>query len=109
MKYMKHTETQKSLWTRIKPGSLRSMFIASSLTVLVGTVFYHYVEDLRWIDSLYFSVITITTVGYGDFTPQTDLGKLFTVFYIINGLGIIYGFINALYERRVSITQKVNR
>ncbi len=85
------------------------MFIASSLTVLVGTVFYHYVEDLRWIDSLYFSVITITTVGYGDFTPQTDLGKLFTVFYIINGLGIIYGFINALYERRVSITQKVNR
>lgn len=33
----------------------------------VATVFYHVQEGWRWIDTLYFSVITISTVGYGDF------------------------------------------
>lgn len=35
-----------------------------------------------------FSVITVATVGYGDFSPQTTLGKLFTVGYILVGIGL---------------------
>ncbi len=45
----------------------------------VGTTFYHFVEGWRWLDSLYFCVITLATVGYGDFSPRTDLGKVFTM------------------------------
>lgn len=89
-----------SLKSIIKKHPLRSLFIAGGITILIGTVFYHFVEDLRWIDALYFSVVTLTTVGYGDFSPQTDIGKLFTVAYILNGIGIIFAFINALYEKR---------
>ena len=37
----------------------------ASVIVAVGTVFYRFVEDLLWVDSIYFSVITLTTVGYG--------------------------------------------
>ena len=52
----------------------------------------------RWspLDAFYFSVTTLTTVGFGDLAPQTALGKLFTVLYLFVGLGIIGGFINTV-------------
>lgn len=69
--------------------------------IFVGTVIYHYIEKLNWVDSVYFSTITLTTVGYGDFSPETDSGKVFTVLYVIVGVGIIATFIDALGRRRV--------
>jgi voltage-gated potassium channel Kch len=48
------------------------------------------------VNAIYFSVVTLGTVGYGDITPTTDAGKLFTVFYIIFGLGVIGGFFATL-------------
>lgn len=63
-----------------------------------GTVFYHFVEDWRWLDSLYFSVITLATVGYGDFSPQTDLGKVFTMFYVFIGIGLLVAVFTRLAE-----------
>ena len=56
--------------------------------MLIGTVFYHYFEHWRWIDALFFATCTITTVGYGNFVPATDLGKLFTIAYMLIGIGI---------------------
>ncbi|MGB0255380.1 MAG: potassium channel family protein, partial [Flavobacteriaceae bacterium] len=55
------------------------------------------IEGWSWLDSLYFSVITLTTIGYGDFSPQTNLGKLFTMAYIIIGVALILGFVNTLF------------
>lgn len=49
-----------------------------------------------WVDALYFTVITLTTVGYGDFAPTTPGTKLFAVLYIFTGLGIIAGFVGVL-------------
>jgi hypothetical protein len=61
------------------------------LTVIlgIGTTFYHYEEGWSLIDSFYFSTITLTTIGYGDLAPKTDVGKLFTAFYAIFGIGIL--------------------
>ncbi len=70
-------------------------------TIGLGTVFYHFTEKLSWIDSFYFSVVTLATVGYGDIVPQTPAGKLFTSFYILIGIGIIAGFANILVRRAV--------
>ena len=57
------------------------------------------------LDSLYFSVITLTTVGYGDFAPTTGAGKLFTVFYVLIGMGILASFLNMLARERRAILQ----
>lgn len=71
-----------------------------ALTTLgIGTVFYHFVEGWKWLDSLYFSVVTLATVGYGDYVPKTDLGKTFTIFYILTGIAIIASFAHSLLER----------
>jgi len=70
--------------------------------LLIGTVFYHLQERWSLIDAFYFSVTTLTTVGYGDLAPTTSIGKLFTVGYIFSGLGLIAGFINAIAAENLS-------
>ena len=90
----------KSLIGFYRNKKYRNLSISTLFILLNGTVIYHFIEGWKWLDSLYFSVITLTTVGYGDFAPQTDFGKIFTIFYIISGIGIIFGFINAFFEHR---------
>jgi len=82
----------------LKDDEYRDLLITSIFILLLGSTVYHFLEGWTWIDSLYFSVITLTTIGYGDFSPTTDAGKLFTIFYIIIGLGMILTFINAVYH-----------
>lgn len=72
---------------------------AAAIALLTGTVFYHFTEHLSWVDAVYFSVVTLGTVGYGDIVPHTDLGKLFTAAYIIVGIGILAAFANILIRR----------
>lgn len=67
----------------------------------IGAVFYHFVENLKWLDAFYFCTITLTTIGYGDIAPKTDAGKLFTIFYVLAGIGIIAFFVNLLIKNAV--------
>ena len=73
---------------------------------MLGTVVYHYLEGWTWLDSFYFSFITLTTIGFGDFAPKTDAGKVFTLIYITIGVGIILAFINTLYRHYSSMIKK---
>ncbi|HMS49728.1 potassium channel family protein [Candidatus Neomicrothrix sp.] len=81
----------------------RSTSVVSGLaagTLLTGTVVYHLLEDWSWVDSLYFSVVTLTTVGYGDLSPTTDLSKLFTVVYLVSGMSLLAAYFNEVMKRR---------
>jgi len=78
----------------------------SLATLIMGAFFYHHVEKMDWIDAVYFCVITLTTIGYGDIVPKTDFGKLFTVFYVIIGVGIIATFVNLTVKRSVVLHRK---
>jgi voltage-gated potassium channel len=59
------------------------------LLLVLGVVVYRWLEGWSLIDALYFCAITLATIGYGDLTPTTTEAKLFTVFYVINGIGIL--------------------
>jgi len=86
----------KSIISFLKDKSYRNLLFTTNFFIALGTVVYHYIEGWSWLDSLYFSVITLTTIGYGDFSPQTDLGKIFTLLYIVVGVALILGFFNYL-------------
>lgn len=72
----------------------RLVFVVFLLLVLLlgGMLGYNRLEGWRYLDALYFSAYTLTTVGYGDFVPKTDMGKIFTIGYVFFGVGTaLYG------------------
>jgi voltage-gated potassium channel len=96
----------------IHSAQFKALFLFVCVILLSGTFFYHSVEHWSYLDSFYFSVITLATVGYGDFTPQTPAGKIFTVFYILTGVGTLLSFItitaaNTLNQNR--LPKRINR
>lgn len=98
----KMAKQDKTLAKAQEVASDRAYQVITLLTIgviLVGIVFYHYVENFTWVDAFYFSVVTLATVGYGDITPKTEIGKIFTVFYILFGIGIIVAFTSNLLKR----------
>jgi len=75
-----------------------------------GVLGYSFIFEFWSIrDSLYFSVVTFTTVGYGDIRPESDGGKLFSCFFALSGIGIIgiaLGYIGQnLIQAQVSALQ----
>ncbi len=69
--------------------------------LVVGTIAYSILEGWSLLDSLYFSVVTLATVGYGDLHPTTDLAKIFTIGYILAGIGIVAAFASEVAKHRV--------
>lgn len=70
------------------------VFLVIFVAVIVLAVFgFMAIERLSLIDALYFSVITMATVGYGDIHPVTLSGKLFTIFIVVMGVGTFLGVI----------------
>ena len=90
----------------LRDREYRELLYTTSVFIGFGTIMYHYIEGWSWIDCLYFSVITLSTIGYGDFSPATDEGKIFTVFYIILGVGVILSFINTVHHHFESMRKK---
>jgi voltage-gated potassium channel len=79
------------------------ILIWAVLQVIVGTVVFRWLEGWSIINSLYFSVVTLATVGYGDLHPTTDAAKLFTIVYIVFGLGVLASFISELTKHRAEV------
>jgi voltage-gated potassium channel len=66
--------------------------------IVVGTVGFMLIEKKSIIEAVYFVIVTMATVGYGDIHPATQLGRVFTIFLIVTGVGTFLGVIANLTE-----------
>jgi len=64
-----------------------SIFIA---LLFLGAFAYSKVEGWNYMDSIYFTTITATTIGYGDLVPKTNLGKIFTMGFSFLGIAMAF-------------------
>ena len=73
------------------------LYLAIYLTV--GCAFYMEVEGWTLIDSLYFSMVTMSTVGYGDLSPTMAGSRVFTIIYIVVGIVSVFVRLSGLVGR----------
>ncbi|WP_285767057.1 potassium channel family protein [Peribacillus sp. SI8-4] len=86
----------KALWSAFHLKNFQVLFVLVLVMLLSGTLFYVKQEGLSIIDSLYFCVVTLSTVGHPSFEPQTTFGKVFTMIYIVGGTGLFMGLLGYL-------------
>jgi hypothetical protein len=67
----------------------QAFILAVAIILVSGVVFYSLTEGWSIADSLYFTVVALTTIGFGDLAPTTTFARLFTVVYAIIGVGLI--------------------
>lgn len=77
--------------------------VIAALTVLgviafTSALVYMLLEGWSFLDALYFCIVTMSTVGYGDFSPHTALGKIYTIFFLFVGIGIFVLAVTAIAE-----------
>jgi voltage-gated potassium channel len=77
----------------------KALPIVAGALVLTGTLFYWRFEDWTIVESLYFCVVTLTTVGYGDFAPSTPETQIFTIVYILTGFGVLVALLTSVAEQ----------
>ncbi len=70
----------------------RFLFFFIIVLLISATVFYNMVEQWSVIDSLYFAVMTMSTIGYGDLVPTTDVSKVFTIIFTFLSIGSFVAF-----------------
>ena len=101
-----------SIWRGLRDPEFRTLLLTVLGLLGSGTWVYHRFEGWSALDSLYFSVITLTTVGYGDLSPTRPGTKIFTMVFIIVGIGILLAFINMVARHALeagSIRDRIGR
>jgi voltage-gated potassium channel len=88
----------KSIAAAFSSPNVLALMSVNVVLISLAATFYWLVEGWSFLNALYFSVITISTVGYGDLTPVTFEGKIFTIGFIVIGIGIFVLFVGALAE-----------
>jgi voltage-gated potassium channel len=80
----------------------KALPVVAGALVLTGTLFYWRFEDWTIIEALYFCVVTLTTVGYGDLSPTTPGTQIFTIVYILTGFGVLVALLTSVAQQYLS-------
>ena len=86
-------------------AEFRAIAILLVFLLLGGAFFFHQVQGWPLLDSLYFCVMTVSTIGYGDLTPTMAISKIFTMAYAVLGIGLFATFVGKLVTLRMDQRQ----
>ena len=67
---------------------LKAAILLALTVLLIGTLGYMVVEGWNFIDALYMAVITVSSVGYKEVHDISNMGRLFTIFFVMSGVGV---------------------
>ena len=70
--------------------------IGLALLVTIGTLLFSYLENISLFDAFYWTIVVVSTVGFGDITPHTFGGKLLFMFLVIFGLAFFGYFLSLI-------------
>ncbi len=87
---------------RLLTGGVKKLIIAIVILVAISSVFYGKVEGWNPVDSFYFTIMTITTVGHADLVPTTAVSKIFTSIVAFVGIAMmltLFGIISSHYVK----------
>jgi len=76
----------------------RFYLVVFTALLLLGILGFMFIENLSLVDSIYFSVVTMATVGYGDIHPQSTVGKILALILIVGGVGTFLGIVASITE-----------
>ena len=79
-----------------KDPEFHALLALTTILLLSGALFYSYHEGWSYIDALYFCVMTMSTIGYGDLTPTSNLSKIFTIVYTVITIGVFVAMVSKL-------------
>jgi hypothetical protein len=82
----------------VRDPQTRALPVVAGVLILSGTIFYWRTEGWSVVEAFYFSVITLTTVGYGDLTPTTPGTQIFTVVYVLIGIGVLVALLTSVAQ-----------
>jgi hypothetical protein len=92
--------------------NIYAVMIAIGLYIAVGVAVYHNMMHWSRLNALYFLVVTICTIGYGDLVPLSPAERLFTAFYILVGIAICSGLLGVIstfvQDHQVRVTKQRN-
>jgi len=73
------------MWNRKQERLHRGLIILGSI-IATGTIGYMLIEGWPLTDAIYMTIITISTVGYGEVNPLSHAGRIFSIFLIVGGV-----------------------
>lgn len=73
----------------LKTNGFRNALYVSVVLILISATMYSIAENVAFVDSIWWAVVTTTTVGYGDISPQTPLGRIAAILLMFLGIGFI--------------------
>lgn len=88
---------------------LRTFLIIFFGVIIFGTLSFSKIENLSLLDAFYFTITTISTVGYGDLHPVSESGKMLAMFLIVMGVGTFLGVIANTTETILNNRERQNR
>ena len=75
--------------SKVEANSIASALVVISIVVTLGAVVMGQLEGISFLDGCYWSIVTSTTVGYGDVTPKSADGRIFASFYAFITIGVM--------------------